>query len=242
MILMDGHAHSSGISNCCRISGEEGVNRAKAAGVDGFVLTNHYHMGYVGGEKYPTLECFAKRYVEEYRKVKGYGDSVGFRVFYGLELTAEWDTSVHLLVYGVDESFIFDNLRICYEPLERIYQKVHAAGGILVQAHPYRVTPRLQDLKYLDGVEISCHPHSHYGGPYVDEMHEIAKRNGKILTCGGDYHADVPYRPQCGIYVPEWVQDGKDFAAYLSSADPLTLRVHMPHGESYDLPYSPNKN
>ena len=240
MMLTDGHAHSSAISGCCRISGKDGIDVAKMAGLDGFVLTNHYHEGYIGGEKFPTLELFAEKYVEEYRALKEYGDSVGFKVFFGVELTSGWDSSVHLLIYGVDETFVLENPNLFRYSLEELYSLVHDAGGILIQAHPYRMTPRLQDLKFLDGVEISCHPHAHYLGPFVEEMKEIAEKNGKILTCGGDYHADVAYRPQCGIYVPEGVTDGKQFADYLSAESSTVLRVHLPYGEVFDLPYTRN--
>lgn len=237
MMLIDGHAHSSAISGCCRISGKDGIDVAKMAGLDGFVLTNHYHEGYIGGEKFPTREFFAEKYVEEYRALKEYGDSVGFRVLFGVELTSGWDHSVHLLIYGVDETFVLENPNLFQYSLEELYSLVHDAGGILIQAHPYRGIPRLQDLNYLDGVEISCHPHSHYGGPYVEEMKAIAQENGKILTCGGDYHADIPYRPQCGVFVPEEITDSRGLKEFLCRKQPVTLRVHYPYGEPADLVY-----
>lgn len=237
MILVDLHAHSSGISNCCRITGEEGIDRAKAVGLGGFLLSNHYHEGYVGGERYPTVEYFAEKYVEEYHKIKEYGDSVGFKVFFGVELTAGWNTSVHLLMIGVGEEFVLQNPNLFQYSLEELYSMVHDAGGILIQAHPYRKTPLLQDLNYLDGVEISCHPHPHYLGPFTEEMKRIAEDNGKILTCGGDYHADVPYRPQCGVFVPEEITDSRGLKEFLCRKQPVTLRIHPPHGTPEDLIY-----
>jgi hypothetical protein len=67
-----------------------------------------------------------------------------------------------------------------------------------VQAHPYRGGKSvLLDLKYLDGVEVNCHPL--YDGTHLDELAKIARDNELLLTCGGDYHADT-IRPKCGVY------------------------------------------
>ncbi len=237
MMLIDPHTHSSGISTCCRISGEQAVDAAMDTGLDGFVLTNHYVEYYVGGERFPTHEAFAQTYVEEFRRIKEYGDRKGFRVWFGLEVTAAWHNSVHLLVYGVEEDFILQHPRICQYPLEKLYETVHSAGGILVQAHPYRLERLLQDLRYLDGVEASCHPHLRYGGSYSSEMEAIARENGKILTCGGDFHGDVPYRPNCGILLPETVKSVKEMKEFLCSSPEWTLRIHEPGGEVFDLNY-----
>lgn len=234
MILVDLHAHSSGISTCCRCSFREGIDAAKQAGLGGFVLTNHYTRSYVVEDDYDGL---ARRYLEEYRKAKEYGDSVGFRVFFGMEVTAELYEGVHLLVYGVPEEFVLEHPRICHYPQEELYKTVHARGGIVIQAHPYRKTPRLMDLQFLDGVEISCHPHLHYGGSFAQEMKEIAEKNGKLLTCGGDYHADVAYRPQCGVFVPDEIADGVALKDWLIAQTCLTLRVHEPGGEWHDIQY-----
>lgn len=241
MILMDLHAHSSGISTCCLICGKIGVDAALEAGVGGFALTNHYADGYVACGKYASYEALAKAYVEEFHRVRDYGAKKGFPVLFGVEVTAEWDDRIHLLIYGVDEAFILSHPKICLYSLEEIYEAVHEWGGILIQAHPYRIEPRLQDLRFLDGVEISCHPHVRYGGSFAAEMEAIACENGKLLTCGGDYHGDASYRPQCGVYLPEEVTDGLTLKEYLCSAPQVTLCVHEPEGPVFDVHYQRKK-
>ncbi len=234
MTLVDMHAHSSGISTCCRIPYNTVIQRAKETGIGGIVLTNHYVKTYVADDRY---EDFAEAYLSEYHKAKGYGDSVGVKVFFGVEVTMDWDKNVHLLVYGVPHSFVTDHPRMCLYSLEVLYRTVHEYGGILVQAHPYRRQPRLQDLNYLDGVEISCHPSLHYGGSFASELKKIAEENGKLLTCGGDYHADVAYRPQCGVFIPEDLSGDKALAEWLIAQNSLTLRVHEPGGDWHDVFY-----
>ena len=41
-MLIDLHAHTGGISKCCRIPADKVVQAAKDVGLDGIVLTNHY--------------------------------------------------------------------------------------------------------------------------------------------------------------------------------------------------------
>lgn len=57
-MLIDSHAHSSGISKCCRITFEEVLNQAIAVGIDGVVLYNHYQKSYISDNnvfEYPLL-------------------------------------------------------------------------------------------------------------------------------------------------------------------------------------------
>ena len=109
---------------------------------------------------------------------------------------------------------------------------VKAAGGTVVQAHPYRGKQNLLDVRFLDGVEVNCHPL--YGKSDFEDMLAIASANGLILTCGGDFHADT-YRPMCGVYLPDHLQSGTEIGKYLLSAPSLKLCIHEPNTEAaYD--------
>ena len=219
-MLIDMHSHSSGISRCCLIDAKEVVKEALNVGIDGIVLTNHYVKYYAKDEDYLGL---AVRYVEEFNYAKKCGDEVGCKVFFGLEITMEHEGFPHLLVYGVEPQFILDYPQIFDRSQEELYRIVKSAGGVLVQAHPYRKnTNLLFDLKYLDGVEINCH--SLYEGSHLAELKKIAEDNNKLLTCGGDYHADT-HRVKCGMYLPEWIKNGVDVGTYLKQTKRCKLCV-----------------
>ena len=224
-MLIDLHAHSSGISHCCRIPYDEVIRTAKEAGLGGIVLTNHYPKYYVTDGDYAA---FARRYTEEFRLAKAYGDSVGMKVFFGAEVTMERYGGAHLLLYAIPESFIEENPTLFDWTMEEMYNRVKAIGGTLVQAHPYRKVKNLLPTEYLDGVEVNCHPL--YGKSDFADMVEIATENHLILTCGGDYHADT-YRPKCGVYLPDTLADSVELGRYLVEAPSLTLCVHEPNTE-----------
>ena len=225
-MLIDLHAHSSGISHCCRIPYDAVIRAAKEVGLDGIVLTNHYQKFYVTDGDFAA---FARRYTEEFRLTKAYGDSVGMKVFFGAEVTMERYGGAHLLLYGIPERFIEENPTLFDWTMEEMYNRVKAIGGTLVQAHPYRKVKNLLPTEYLDGVEVNCHPL--YGKSDFADMVEIATENHLILTCGGDYHADT-YRPRCGMYLPDTLADGIELGHYLVEAPSLTLCVHEPNTET----------
>lgn len=231
-MLVDLHAHSSGISRCCRASFDVVIRTALEVGVNGIVLTNHYQKSYINDNDFAA---FARRYTNEFRLAKSYGDTVGCQVFFGTEITMEQHNGAHILLYGIEERFIEENPTLFDLPQAELYRMVKSVGGVMIQAHPYREKKNLLDTRFLDGVEVNCHPL--YGKSDFADMLMIAQKNGLILTCGGDFHADT-YRPRCGTYLPDHLRNGKEIGKYLLSADSLKLCIHEPNTEEpYDYLY-----
>ena len=104
MILCDLHCHSSGISKCCRIPYTQVIDEAKQAGIQAIVLTNHYRK-----EDLINPSSWLEGYIEEYEQAAIYGDSVGIRVYFGVEVTMEFDMRVHLLIYGITPKELKEN-------------------------------------------------------------------------------------------------------------------------------------
>lgn len=227
-MLIDLHAHSSGISRCCIIPYETVIRTAREVGIDGIVLTNHYQKSYVKDGDY---SAFAKRYTEEFRLAKAYGDSIDFKVFFGVEVTMERCGGAHVLLYGVTERFIEENPTLFDFTMDELYAAVKSLKipVAVVQAHPYRKVKNLMPTEYLDGVEVNCHPL--YGKSDFSDMLKIAEENRLILTCGGDYHADT-YRARCGMYLPDSLKDGTDLGRYLLENTSFTLCIHEPNTEA----------
>ena len=225
-MLIDLHAHSSGISRCCQIPAEEVLKTAKEYGIDGIVLTNHYQKSYLQND---DADAFAKAYVEEFHYTEKIAEELGMKVFFGVEVTTELYKNVHMLVYGVSEKFVLENPRVFELDQEELYKLVKAYGGVLVQAHPFRNGCTVLDTAYLDGVEINCHPL--YGNSYQKELMEIAAENKLLLTCGGDYHADT-YRAHCGMYLPDDIGNNNELRDYLLDTKEVKLCIHEPNEET----------
>lgn len=231
-MLVDLHAHTSGISVCCRAPAEKIVADAKAVGLDGIVLTNHYQSSYI---KDNDINELVERYIAEYHLTKECGEKIGLKVFFGLEVTMDWDYRNHMLVYGITEDYLRENPWLFALSLEELYETVHRGGGVLVQGHPYRGGAVPLDPNFLDGIEINCHPL--YQNAHSADLEEIATKAGIMLTCGGDYHADA-YRAHCGVYLPDSVKDIHDIAEFIRSSDTVKLRIHeVGASDWYDKEY-----
>lgn len=221
-MLVDMHCHSKGISRCCKVPIEDILERTKQAGIDAIILTNHYIKDYVANDD--SLD-FAKKYINEYLYAKTLEEKYNCKVFFGIELTVEFARAVHLLIYGVPTDFVLKHHDIYNYSLEKIYSIVKQAGGILIQAHPFRNNCSVLDVNFLDGVEINCHPI--YKFSHSDELLKIGKDNNLLVTVGGDYHADT-YRPLCGVNFPDSVKDCFDIKDYLLAAKELKLTFQEP--------------
>ena len=221
-MLIDMHAHSSGISTCCQQPADKIIEIAQNIGIDGIILTNHYHKPYV---KDNDALGFAKKYVDEYRFAKECGDKLGFKVFFGAEVTMDKHSNVHLLVYGIDEDFVLKYPDMFDYTQEELYRIVKNYVGSMIQAHPMRKGKNvLLDLDYLDGVEVNSH--QIYDATHLVKLSEIARERGYIITSGGDFHADAP-RAMCGAYLPDDIV-GKDIGKYLLKTEKIEIRYQEP--------------
>lgn len=77
---------------------------------------------------------------------------------------------------------------------------------------------------FLDGIEINCHPK--YFNTFSSKIIKIAQKNKLSVTCGCDYHGDVPYRPKGGIFLPDTIQTDGDLAKYLKETKVFHLQIH----------------
>ena len=77
-MLIDLHAHSSGISRCCKIPAPKVLEISRDLGLDGIVLTNHYQKSYVKDGTPREFEAHRKfldiHYVIDGVECMGYAD------------------------------------------------------------------------------------------------------------------------------------------------------------------------
>ena len=222
-MLVDLHGHTKGISKCCQIPYQQVLETTLEHGMDGVVLTNHYQKSYIQDG---DIDGFVEKYIAEFYTTEEYGEKIGCRVYFGVELTTARYPNVHMLIYGVDPDFLRIHPWLFDLTQEELYQLVKANKGILIQAHPFRNGATVLDPRFMDGVEINCHPL--YGKSYAQELLAIAKEHSLIVTCGGDFHADT-YRPKCGMVLPENIKDHHDLCAYLRSPEEKTLCIQEPN-------------
>ena len=228
-MFIDPHVHTSGVSPCCLMNYREVLDEDKAAGLDGVVITNHYHKPYIGDE---DLTLFGKRFYQEYLDAKAYGEEIGLKVFFGVEVSTRLYDNVHILIFGVGPEFVYENPEMYDYTQEQLYLAAKKHGGTVVQAHPFRNKATMLDPRWLDGIEINCHPI--YKSSYAGLLTHLADEHGLALICGGDYHADT-YRPICGTHFPDDITDSRGIGDYILNSDSFRMVIHEPNVDTREI-------
>lgn len=214
------HIHCSQCSRCAVSSSQEMVQALYRAGYAGMVLTDHFIWGnHCVDRKLPWAErmrCYHQAYLDAVDAAKG----LDFDVIFGIEHA--YGDGKEVLIYGIDPDFLYQNSDIPEITLDEFVERVHACGGIVIQAHPYRdrsyvnmaVGPRAD---IVDGIEVynACN--------FPDENVQalaLSKKKDYIVTCGGDIHmADHPRIGSAGIALPYRVRGSKELAAAMKKRD-----------------------
>lgn len=211
------HCHANACSKCAHSTPQELVRAYKAAGFAGLVLTDHFIHGYTCVDQSLPWEERMRHYYQAYLDAKAEGDRLDFDVIFGIEHA--YGGGQEVLVYGIDLDFLLEHPEIENASLEQFAGMVHDAGGILIQAHPYRyggweVPVRLE---LVDGIEV----YNAGNEPLKNRMAlQKAQDRPCILTSGADTHAACEARVGiAGIALPYRIFDGPALTQALVTGD-----------------------
>ncbi len=224
-MLIDLHAHTKGISWCCKEEAEEIIKTAVSCGYDGLAISNHYADFYYNDENY---DDWIEKYIAEWSLCEELGKKYNIKIFKAIEVTMCYDDRVHILIYGADDEFLRKHPKLCRNSLSELFTICNENDCALIQAHPFRNGSTIQDVNFLHGLEINCHPA--YLESRADEILRKAEENGLAVTVGCDYHADS-YRPCGGTYIPNEIKADKELASYILTSKEFELKIHEPNTE-----------
>ncbi len=192
MFLYEMHQHTAGCSACGIDNPEKTVRELKAAGFAGMVLTNHFYHGNTGIPRSLPWQEFVRRYEDGFLQAKSTAEPLDFDVLFGLEEGIGAGREV--LLYGITPDFLYSHPELRDADLPLISRLVRDAGGLVFQAHPFRVRSYIPrpfeelDPRYLDGVEVwnACN------GDLENVRAEIYAKKNRLLPCAGsDAHTGI---------------------------------------------------
>ncbi len=203
------HMHTSEGSACGVSTGREQALRYKEAGFTGMVVTDHFFNGNCAIPKGLSWEERVERFCLGYENAKKAGEEIGLDVFFGWEANYR---GTEFLIYGLDKAFLLDHPEMEFWTVEEQYEKVKAAGGVVVQAHPFRdaiYIPAIHLYPYAcDAVEgmnrANRFPCNAYGVHYAREHH-------LPMTAGSDCHIADDHE-KWGILTEERAASGRHLA------------------------------
>lgn len=208
------HCHSSRCSRCAHSSPQELVHAYHKMGFAGLVLTDHFIHGNNCVDPSLPWEKQMQCYYDAYLEAKEAASPLDFDVIFGIEHA--YGDGLEVLCFGLDLDFLLQNPDIPRLDLRDFAHRVHACGGILIHAHPYRwAGPELQlPLDILDGIEVFNAGNS----PDKNRLaRQLADQTGLIQTSGSDlHHIAEPKLGTAGITLPYRVATAKELVTALT--------------------------
>ena len=238
MFRYETHCHCSECSACGKSTAAELVRDYHAAGFSGFVLTDHFLSGNTAVDRSLPWETKIRLYYDAYLKAKAVGDELDFDVIFGIE--HHFGGGHEVLIYNIDLDFMLENPDMCDISLEELIQRVHAWGGLVFQAHPYRnrgyidlTRPPRDDI--VDGLEV-YNASNQCPEENLPAFH-LAKEKGLLMLSGGDVHAiGANTATMAGMAFPYRVRNGKEFVEGIRQGDARCII----NGEIVDQPNDKN--
>ena len=222
--LYETHLHTCQGSACGVTPGREYPQRYRDLGYDGIFVTDHFFQGNCAAPRTGRWADRVDAYMAGYHEALEAGARIGFKVFFGIEQNYCGD---EYLLYGIDRAFLLAHEEIERYPREKLFAAVHAWGGCVVQAHPFRERGyisrmhfQLSGIDAVEGVNTGNHPHED-----VSAL-KYAEYFGFPVTAGSDIHdvqTAVPER-LCAVALDEEMKSAVDYARYLRAGKPIEIR------------------
>lgn len=189
------HLHTSQASLCGKATGKEMASACKAAGYTGIIVTEHNWYGNHCIDNNLPWKEWIEAFCRGYEETREWGEQIGLDVFFGYEAGYE---GTEFLIYGVDKDWLIAHPEIKDASVEEQYRLIHGAGGLVIQAHPFRKEDYIPKVRLfpgaVDGVEAinathSSHLSMHHNHPEWDQQAiEYSIQNHLPMTAGSDVH------------------------------------------------------
>ncbi len=235
MYIYETHMHTCEGSACGVTPGAEYPAFYKSIGFSGIIITDHFFHGNCRVPRDIPWEEFINQFCLGYENAKKAGDEIGFPVYFGWEESFEGD---EFLVYGLDKEWLLSHPEMIHWTRTQHYDEIHKAGGLVVQAHPYR------ERDYLNAVRLNpetCDAWEGYNAFNEDPMNfravKRAKELGLFITAGSDFHRIGSKEPE-GLF-------GMAFETPLTDIQDYVTRIQAHEGAPHvqaERSYPANEN
>lgn len=226
--LYETHMHTKEASACAHNTGAEMARAYKDAGYTGIVITDHFFYGNTAvNRRLPWCE-WVEQFCLGYEHAKEEGDRIGLQVFFG------WEAGYHgteFLIYGLDKNWLLAHPEIKEATVEEQFELVHAGGGIVVHAHPFREEDYIPKIRlypqHVDAVEGINAMHSskvsnaHKNPEFNERALAYGKEHGLPFTAGSDQHTTTMIGG--GMVFPRKLEDIQDFTRAVLGGEVIEL-------------------
>ena len=219
------HLHTCQASACGRSTGAEHARYYRRLGYDGIFVTDHFFRGNSCIPHHLPWEERIDLFCSGYRDAKAEGDRIGLKVFFAWEESIDGDD---YLVYGLPPEWLASHPEIEFCTRREQLALAHAAGGCVVQAHPFRQRDYIRRILlapgFVDAVEVA-----NTGNEALDDVcaYRYASERNFVMTCGTDNHLSgfgvrEPERTW-GVGLEEPLNSEMDYVRVILERKPIVL-------------------
>ena len=218
--LYETHLHTSEASACGRTRGKDYIDFMLGRGYSGMIVTDHF---FNGNSCVPRDLPWRERvewYCSGYEHALQEAAGRDFSVFFGIEYNFEGD---EYLLYGVGKDWLLAHPDLLTYSREQVYQAVHAGGGIMVHAHPYRERMYLKAIHLTPSVSDAIEVYNSGNQDYQNALdYQYAKELGLPMTSGSDIHA-VNDNMMGGMLFERKLMSARDYAEALLAGEGIPV-------------------
>lgn len=193
----------------------------REAGYDLLVITDHFFNANIGCDSGLPWEDKVEYLFRGYRAARAEGEKIGLTV---LKAWETFTAGPEYITLGLDEAFLLANPGVDKVSKEEYCARVHAAGGYIIHAHPYREAPYIPkftpDYSLVDGSEVFNGGNQDRDPQWDVRARAEALRRGIPMTAGSDAHR-----------VTEVRRGGMRFPGKITGMDELIAALKAGTGE-----------
>lgn len=221
MYRYETHLHTCQGSACGASTGAEHARFYKARGYQGIFVTDHFFGGNTAVPRELPWAERVERFCAGFEDAWNEGQRIGLDVFFG------WEQNFHgdeYLIYGLDKAFLLAHPEMEKWSRKEQLEQVHAAGGCVIQAHPFRMRGYLSAIRlgddFADGVEVANAGNTPAQDAYAMRY---TLRRGLYTLAGSDNHRSREDSVLYGVGLDERLESAADFVRHVRTRQPHTL-------------------
>lgn len=223
MYRYETHMHTCQGSACGTSTGAEHARFYKEQGYQGIFITDHFFGGNTAVPRTGKWKDRVDWYCSGFEDAWNEGQKIGLDVFFGIEQNFAGD---EYLIYGLDKQYLLDHPEMEHWTHREQIEQVHAAGGCVIQAHPFRMRGYLSAIRvcdlYADGIEVANAGNTPAQDAYAMRY---CKARGIYTIAGSDNHKSHEGCKLYGVALDRPFDSAQDWVQHILQKQPHQLLV-----------------
>lgn len=232
--IYETHLHTIEGSACSDAPAKDYIEHMMKIGYSGIIVTDHFYNGNTAVSRELPWSEWVELYCKGYEHALEAAKGKDFTVLFGIEYNYEGD---EYLLYGVDKQWLLDHPDVLSLSRSELCKELHKAGGIMIQAHPYRERGYLKAIHLAPNDVDGCEGFNAGNPDWQNALcYQYGKEHGFLMSGGSDVH-HLSTKFMGGTSFPYKINTIKDFVKAFMAGDGTA--VYMRDIDASDAKFLP---